>query len=64
MLLLPIVDREVREGDKHEMFRLQDNLALIPIVGSRTHTLIERMTLGVEQFSGLFLTQCHANMRG
>jgi hypothetical protein len=24
----------------------------------------ERMTLGVEAISGLFLTQCHANLRG
>ena len=34
-----------RGGDEHEMFRLQDSLALIPIVSRGTLTLIKRMTL-------------------
>jgi hypothetical protein len=30
------------EGDEQEMFRLQDRMALIPLVRNRTLTLIER----------------------
>jgi hypothetical protein len=47
---------EVREGDEQEMFRLQDSLALIPIVSNRTLILIERMTLQVGAIFRLFLT--------
>jgi hypothetical protein len=46
---------EAREGDEHEMFRLQDSLPLIPIVNRGTLTLIKRMTLWVGQFSVYFL---------
>jgi hypothetical protein len=48
------------------MFRLQDRTALIPDVSSWTLTLIERMddTRSWSNFSGLFLTQCHTNLRG
>jgi hypothetical protein len=38
------------------MFRLQDNLHLIPIVSNGTLTLIERMTLRVAAIFDLFLT--------
>jgi hypothetical protein len=36
---------EAREGDEQEMFRLQDNLSLIPIVSNGALTLIKKMTL-------------------
>jgi hypothetical protein len=46
------------------MFRLQDRTTLIPDVSSWTLTLIEKdddiRSWG--NFSGLFLTQCHANL--
>jgi hypothetical protein len=47
------------------MFRLQDNLALIPIVSNGTLTLIERMTLSWSNFLFIFLntTQCHTLRR-
>jgi hypothetical protein len=57
---------EAWEGDEHKMFRLQDNLALIPIVSRGTLTLIKRMTLWV---GAIFLfissntTQCHIHLR-
>jgi hypothetical protein len=38
------------------MFRLQNSLALIPIVNNRTLTLIKRMTLRVGAIFVLFLT--------
>jgi hypothetical protein len=38
------------------MFRLQDSLALIPIVSNGTLILIERMTLQVGAIFCLFLT--------
>jgi hypothetical protein len=44
-LLLPTEYMEAWEGDEQEMFRLQNNLALISIVSNGTLTLIERMTL-------------------
>jgi hypothetical protein len=44
-LLLPTEYMETREGDEQQMFRLQDNLALIPIVSNMTLTLIVRITL-------------------
>jgi hypothetical protein len=37
----------VWEGDEHEMFKVQDRTALIPVVSIETLTLIERMALGV-----------------
>jgi hypothetical protein len=37
----------VWEGDEQEMFKLQDRIALIPIVSIKTLTLIVRMTIGV-----------------
>jgi hypothetical protein len=48
------------------MFRLQDRTALIPDVRNRTLTLIEREddTSNWGNFLILFLTQCHANLRG
>ena len=48
------------------MLRLQDNLALIPIDG-RFSLSIDREDDTVRVgaiFVGLFLTQCHANLRG
>jgi hypothetical protein len=50
---------DAREGDEHEMFRLQDNLALIPIVSRGTLTLIKRMTLWVGAIFCLFLQTLH-----
>jgi hypothetical protein len=57
---------EAWKGDEQEMFRLQDRTALIPDVRNITLTLIEREddTRSWDNFSGLFLTLCHANLRG
>jgi hypothetical protein len=48
------------------MFRLQDRTALIPLVRNRILTLIEKEddTRSWGNFSSLFLTQCHTNLRG
>jgi hypothetical protein len=63
-----------RYRDEQEMLRLQDNTALIPLVSrwiltlgsSRILTLIEGEddTRSWGNFLGLFLTQCHTNLRG
>jgi hypothetical protein len=58
-LLLPTVCGETWEGDEQEMFRLQDSLALIPIVSNETLTLIERMTLRVRAIFCLFSQTLH-----
>jgi hypothetical protein len=44
-LLLPIECGERRGKELSKIFRLQDSLALIPIVSRGTLTLIKRMTL-------------------
>jgi hypothetical protein len=56
----------VWEGDEQEMFRLQDRMALIPDISSWTLTLIERDddTRSWGNFSSLFFTQYHVNLRG
>jgi hypothetical protein len=48
------------------MFRLQDRMALIPDISSWTLTLIERDddTRSWGNFSSLFFTQYHVNLRG
>jgi hypothetical protein len=43
---------EAREGDEHEMFRLQDSLAPIPIVSRGTLTLILLMRVRVPLLTG------------
>jgi hypothetical protein len=65
---------ETGEGDEQEMLRLHDNTAPIPLVSrwiltlgsSRVLTLIEGEddTRSWSNFLGLFLTQCHTNLRG
>jgi hypothetical protein len=53
------------EGDEQEMFRLQDRMALIPLVRNKTLTR-ERMTLGVGAifwFISHTLAQYHALQR-
>jgi hypothetical protein len=48
------------------MFRLQDSLAVIPIVSNETRTLMERMTLRVGAIFFVYSShniQCHTYVR-
>jgi hypothetical protein len=54
------------EGGELEMFRLQDNLALIPIVSNETlNSHRENDTTSWGNFSFIFsnTTQCHTHLR-
>jgi hypothetical protein len=59
------VHGEAQEGDEQEMFRLQDNLASIPIVINGTYSHWEDDTMSWSDFLFIFSnnTQCHTLRR-